>query len=89
MSPFLLVRKPTTVTAESLSVELRRALVRDERVLTAVRSGPAGWDGVSVTEGKSVIELAVVATDKGHALDVLRHEAGASAAVFFGDVFTD
>src|SRR6266568_762545 len=32
MSPFLLVRKPTTVTAESLSVELRRALVRVARV---------------------------------------------------------
>jgi hypothetical protein len=44
---------------------------------------------VSVTEGKSVIELAVIATDKGHALDVLRHEAGASAAVFVGDDVTD
>ena len=74
----------------SIAVHVRRAEPEiAERVLTAVRSGPAGWDGVSVTEGKSVIELAVVATDKGHALDVLRHEAGASAAVFVGDDVTD
>ncbi|MGB7361765.1 MAG: trehalose-phosphatase, partial [Rhodococcus sp. (in: high G+C Gram-positive bacteria)] len=59
------------------------------RALDAVRSGPATWDGVQVTEGKSVIELAVIATDKGQALDILRHQGGASAAIFFGDDVTD
>ncbi|HYS39897.1 MAG TPA: trehalose-phosphatase, partial [Pseudonocardiaceae bacterium] len=78
------------VKPASIAVHVRRAEPDiAERVLAAVRTGPAGWEGVSVTEGKSVIELAVVATDKGHALDVLRHEAGASAAVFVGDDVTD
>ncbi|MDV7198226.1 trehalose-phosphatase [Rhodococcus kroppenstedtii] len=60
-----------------------------ERALTAVRDGVAQWDGVQVTEGKSVIELAVIVTDKGQALDILRHRGGASAAIFFGDDVTD
>ncbi|MBY6368645.1 trehalose-phosphatase [Rhodococcoides corynebacterioides] len=60
-----------------------------ERALTAVRDGVAQWDGVQVTEGKSVIELAVIVTDKGQALDILRHRGGASAALFFGDDVTD
>jgi trehalose-phosphatase len=78
------------VKPASIAVHVRRADAETgERILTAVRSGPASWAGVSVTEGKAVIELAVIATDKGHALDVLRHEAGASAAVFVGDDVTD
>ncbi|MFR9752840.1 trehalose-phosphatase [Nocardia sp. 004] len=59
------------------------------RALTQVRLGAASWFGVQVTEGKAVIELAVVQTDKGVALDTIRHQTGASAAVFFGDDVTD
>ncbi|MEV0034166.1 trehalose-phosphatase [Nocardia sp. NPDC050793] len=59
------------------------------RALTTVRQGPACWVGVQVTEGKAVIELAVVPTDKGAALDTIRHQEGATAAVFFGDDVTD
>ncbi|HEX3649515.1 MAG TPA: trehalose-phosphatase [Pseudonocardiaceae bacterium] len=78
------------VKPASIAVHVRRAEPETgERILGSVRSGPASWPGVSVTEGKAVIELAVIATDKGHALDVLRHEAGASAAVFVGDDVTD
>ena len=44
---------------------------------------------MQVTEGKQVVELAVVQTDKGRALDVLRHQVGATAAVFVGDDVTD
>ncbi len=74
----------------SVAVHVRRAEPEvGERVFSAVRAGPCTWDGVQVTEGKSVIELAVVQTDKGHALDLLRHQAGASAAVFLGDDVTD
>jgi hypothetical protein len=74
----------------SIAVHVRRAEPDEgQRVLDTVRQGPASWPGVSVTEGKAVIELAVIATDKGQALDVLRHEAGASAAVFVGDDVTD
>ncbi len=78
------------VKPASIAVHVRRAEPEDgQRLLDIVRSGPAAWPGVSVTEGKAVIELAVIATDKGQALDVLRHEAGASAAVFVGDDVTD
>ncbi|MGI9064320.1 MAG: trehalose-phosphatase [Pseudonocardiaceae bacterium] len=74
----------------SIAVHVRRA-AHDvgERVVQQVLAGPANWDGVQVTAGKAVVELAVVQTDKGHALDVLRHEVGASAAVFLGDDVTD
>ena len=74
----------------SIAVHVRRAPADvAERVLADVRKGPCTWDGVHVTEGKAVIELAVVQTDKGHALDVLRHQAGATATVFVGDDVTD
>ncbi|HEX2130741.1 MAG TPA: trehalose-phosphatase [Actinophytocola sp.] len=74
----------------SIAVHTRRAeRATSDRVTEAVRSGPCTWDGVQVTEGKEVIELAVVQTDKGRALDVLRHQVGATAAVFVGDDVTD
>ncbi|RLK59787.1 trehalose-phosphatase [Actinokineospora cianjurensis] len=78
------------VKPASIAVHVRRAPedVADD-VLAKVRSGPCTWTGVQVTEGKAVIELAVVQTDKGHALDVLRHQAGATAAIFVGDDVTD
>ena len=60
-----------------------------DRALTRARQGAATWPGVQVTEGKSVIEFAVIATDKGAALDILRHEVSASAAIFVGDDVTD
>jgi trehalose-phosphatase len=74
----------------SIAVHTRRAEADvAERVNEQVRQGPCTWDGVQVTEGKAVIELAVVQTDKGRALDVLRHQVGATAAVFVGDDVTD
>ena len=36
-----------------------------------------------------MLEFAVIQTDKGQALDILRHQQGASAAVFLGDDVTD
>lgn len=78
------------VKPASVAVHVRRAAAEvGEQVLDSVRQGPATWDGVQVTEGKAVIELAVVQSDKGHALDVLRHQVGATAAVFLGDDVTD
>jgi trehalose-phosphatase len=74
----------------SVAVHVRRAEPSvGEAVLEAVRSGPAQWEGVHVTEGKAVIELAVIETDKGEALDVLRRQSGATAALFVGDDVTD
>ncbi|GAJ81817.1 putative trehalose-6-phosphate phosphatase [Nocardia brasiliensis NBRC 14402] len=91
----------TQVAAENpgVTVEIKPASVAlhvrnaspeiGHRALTQVRQGPACWFGVQVTEGKAVIELAVVQTDKGTALDTIRHQDGASAAVFLGDDVTD
>ena len=74
----------------SIAVHVRRAEPAvGESVLEAVRSGPARWPGVHVTEGKAVIELAVVETDKGEALDLLRRQADATATLFVGDDVTD
>src|SRR3954451_15902643 len=45
----------------SIAVHTRRAEPDiAERINGAVREGPCTWDGVQVTEGKAVIELAVV-----------------------------
>ena len=63
-------------------------------LLSAVRSGPARWPGVHVTEGEAMIELGVVPAAKDNAVDRLRHQAGATATAFIGtdvpghDVFT-
>lgn len=77
--------KPASVTVHVRNTEPEVGA----RVLAAVRSGPARRGGVQVIEGKAVIELAVVQTDKGHALDVLRRRADATGALFAGDDVTD
>lgn len=81
----LLEGKPTGV-----AMHVRAAEPADgRRVLAAVRSGPASWPGVSLTEGKAVIDLAVVPADKGTALTTLRRQANATGVLFVGDDVTD
>jgi trehalose 6-phosphate phosphatase len=60
-----------------------------DRVLDAVRTGPAQLPGVEATEGKAVLEMAVVQVSKGSAIDVLRERLGADAVLFAGDDVTD
>ncbi len=60
-----------------------------ERVLDEVRSGPARLPGVEATEGKAVLEMAVVHVSKGAAIDTLRGRLGADAVLFVGDDVTD
>ena len=60
-----------------------------ERVLAAVRAGPARLPGVEATEGKAVLEMAVLQVSKGSAIDTLREQLGADAALFVGDDVTD
>jgi len=55
----------------------------------AVLQGPASTEGVFTKEGKKVVELGVVSTDKGTALETIRRRVGASAVIFFGDDDTD
>ncbi len=52
-------------------------------------AGPGAYEGVHLRRGKCVIELSVVATHKGDALEVLRSRAGATAVLFLGDDVTD
>lgn len=59
------------------------------RVLDAVRAGPARWPGVEATEGKAVLDLAVLRVSKGVALDALRDRLGVDAVLFVGDDVTD
>ena len=74
----------------SAALHVRNAAPADaEQALDLVRNDLALRPGVQVTEGKAVIELSVVPTDKGKALDVIRHQEAATAAVFFGDDVTD
>ncbi|WP_280426336.1 trehalose-phosphatase [Nocardia carnea] len=78
------------VKPASVALHVRNAAPEvGRRALDQARLGPASWVGVQVTEGKAVIELAVVPTDKGSALSTVRHQESASAAVFFGDDVTD
>lgn len=55
----------------------------------AVVRGPAAWPGVHVRQGKCVVELSVVPTDKGAALRRVRQRVGATAVLFLGDDTTD
>ncbi|MGH3645978.1 MAG: trehalose-phosphatase [Micromonosporaceae bacterium] len=77
--------KPASIAVHTRTAS--RAVATE--VVETVRGGPASWDGVVVTEGKEVIELAVVATHKGTALDALRTQLGASAVLYIGDDVTD
>jgi trehalose 6-phosphate phosphatase len=59
------------------------------RVLEAVRTGPAARPGVEATPGKAVLDLSVLETSKGSAIDLLRERHGADAVFFAGDDVTD
>jgi trehalose 6-phosphate phosphatase len=60
-----------------------------EEALALLRKRLAVRDDLHVREGKMVFEVSVVETNKGHALETIRHRVGASAAIFFGDDVTD
>jgi trehalose-phosphatase len=74
----------------SVAIHVRQADRRDAASVTdAVLAGPATWDGVHVLKGKEVVELAVLAPDKGAALARLRTQSSAEAVVYVGDDVTD
>jgi trehalose 6-phosphate phosphatase len=54
-----------------------------------VRTGVGTWDGVDSTEGKAVIDLAVLKVSKGAAVDLLRERLRPDAVLFVGDDVTD
>ncbi len=78
------------VKPASAALHVRNASDADAATAVAeVHDTLAVRAGVQVTEGKAVIELSVVPTDKGSALDAIRHQEASSAAVFIGDDVTD
>ncbi|KMO83492.1 trehalose-phosphatase [Mycolicibacterium chlorophenolicum] len=73
----------------SVALHVRNASDPDgEAALAAAWEAATGWDAHATT-GKAVLEFAVISTDKGEAIDILRTEHDASAVVFFGDDVTD
>lgn len=74
----------------STTFHVRNATPDDaEASMRLAEDGPASWPGVHVTTGKAVIELAVIETSKGMALDRLREGFGADAVLYLGDDVTD
>jgi trehalose-phosphatase len=74
----------------SVAVHVRSATHEvGEQVIEELRAGPATWPDVYVTAGKKVMELAVIATHKGTAVDTLRMQTSATAVLFVGDDVTD
>ncbi|HEX2286800.1 MAG TPA: trehalose-phosphatase [Mycobacterium sp.] len=73
----------------SVALHVRNASAADgEEALRRAAEAARSWDA-QITEGKAVREFAVIRTDKGQALDILRDEHDASAVVFLGDDVTD
>jgi len=80
------------VEAKPASVAFHFRSVSDAEAAAAVAElldGAARWEGVHVKHGKKVVELAVVHTSKGDAIDTLRHRVGAAAVLYLGDDVTD
>jgi trehalose 6-phosphate phosphatase len=73
----------------SVALHVRNASAADgEEALDAARAAARSWDA-ELTAGKAVLEFAVISTDKGEAIDVIRDRYAATAVVFFGDDVTD
>ncbi|HHT32409.1 MAG TPA: trehalose-phosphatase [Corynebacterium sp.] len=79
-------RKPA---ARVLHVRLLDDEVRKRRVLDHAMSFFRPIGGVHVTEGKDILEIAVLDVTKGSYLEAARSEYGADAVLFIGDDVTD
>lgn len=73
----------------SVALHVRNASEADGAdALDAARTAAREWDA-ELTEGKAVLEFAVISTDKGEAIDIVRDRDDATAVVYFGDDVTD
>lgn len=82
---FQLEVKPASIAFHYRNAEASAADSAVDRIM----NGAARWEGVHTKQGKKVVELGVVKTDKGTALSRIRHLVGASAVLFLGDDVTD
>ncbi|MUL84067.1 MULTISPECIES: trehalose-phosphatase [unclassified Mycolicibacterium] len=91
LSAIAAARPGVTVELKPASVALhvRNAEPADaEAALAQAQESARDWEA-QLTEGKAVLEFAVITTDKGEAIDILRDEHQASAVIYFGDDVTD
>ncbi|MBU9766857.1 trehalose-phosphatase [Mycobacterium sp. TNTM28] len=73
----------------SVALHVRNAAPADAKAaLAQAHAAAQGWD-VQLTEGKAVLEFAVITTDKGEAIDILRDTHRAAVVIYFGDDVTD
>ena len=73
----------------SVALHVRNADAGDgDAAVREARAAAESWDA-QLTEGKAVLEFAVISTDKGEAVDILRERHDASGVVFLGDDVTD
>ncbi|KAA0116840.1 trehalose-phosphatase [Mycolicibacterium sp. P9-22] len=73
----------------SVALHVRNASDADGAAALALATEAAeSWDA-HTTAGKAVLEFAVIVTDKGEAVDILRNRCAATAVVFLGDDVTD
>ncbi len=81
----LIEEKPTGVTfhLRGMGDDVKEAARHD------LVTGPAGHDWIHTRNGHDILEFSVIDTNKGTAIDTIRHQVGASAVVFFGDDVTD
>lgn len=79
----------TELKPASVALHVRNASTDDgEAAMHRANEAAARWDA-QVTDGKAVKEFAVIQTDKGQAVDILRDQHDASAVLFLGDDVTD
>ncbi len=77
--------KPTGVTFHLRMLDDETAQAAREELVR----GPASWEGVHTRNGHDIVEMAVIETNKGWALETIRAQVGASAVLFLGDDVTD
>lgn len=80
------------VEEKPAGVALHYRLASEEtarRALERVERGPAAREGIFTRHGKKVVELSVVPSSKGRALDMLRSRIAATSVLFVGDDLTD
>lgn len=82
---FKVETKPASIAFHYRNVDEAVAQLALDELL----AGAATWAHVRIKTGKKVLELAVVHTSKGDAIDALRHRVGAGVVIYFGDDVTD
>ncbi|GLP79221.1 trehalose-phosphatase [Mycobacterium antarcticum] len=73
----------------SVALHVRNASEADGAAALAAAQAIGEALSVEITSGKRVLEFAVISTDKGEAVDLLRRQTDATAVVFLGDDVTD